>query len=167
MQKPAPIAGFYLFCIYMPDEKILNKIRHYCKYQERSQQEVRSKLISLKVYGKALEEIMSKLIEENFLNEERFAKMYAGGKFRMLKWGRVKIKKGLRAKKISDYCIRKAMHEITSEEYEKALTELIAASLKKYQSENKFEMKQKTAYFLIAKGYEPELVWKGLNRDNE
>lgn len=151
----------------MPDEKILNKMRHYCAYQERSQQEVRTKLITLKVYGKALEEIMSKLIEENFLNEERFAKAYAGGKFRMLQWGKVKIKNGLRAKKISDYCIRKAMDEITNDEYEKALNKLIKTCLKKYKAKNAFEMKQKTAHFLIAKGYEPQLVWHYLKHDNE
>ena len=100
---------------------ILNKLRHYCAYQERCHEEVRTKLLSLKVYGDGLEEIINQLISEDFLNEERFAKAYAGGKFRMKKWGRGKIIQGLKARKISDYCIKQGMSEIPEEDYQKFL----------------------------------------------
>jgi regulatory protein len=72
----------------MINDVIYNKLRHYCAYQERCHEEVRTKLLSLKIYGSDLEEIINKLIEDDFLNEERFAKAYAGGKFRIKKWGR-------------------------------------------------------------------------------
>nr|HPR30119.1 RecX family transcriptional regulator [Chitinophagales bacterium] len=98
------------------DATILNKLRHYCAYQERCHEEVRTKLLSLKVYGDRLEEVISQLVQEDFLNEERYAKAYAGGKFRMQKWGRERIRKELRFRKISEYCIRQAMEEIPEED---------------------------------------------------
>lgn len=143
---------------------ILNKLRHYCAYQERCHEEVRTKLLSLKVYGDALEEIINKLIEEDFLNEERFAKAYAGGKFRMKKWGRGKIIQGLKARKISDYCIKQGMTEIPEDDYQKTLQSLVKSTIKKYHSGNVFETKSKTASYLIGRGYESELVWDVIQR---
>lgn len=143
---------------------ILNKLRHYCAYQERCHEEVRTKLLSLKVYGDALEEIINKLIEEDFLNEERFAKAYAGGKFRMKKWGRGKIIQGLKARKISDYCIKQGMTEIPVDDYQKTLQSLVKSTIKKYHSGNVFETKSKTASYLIGRGYESELVWDVIQR---
>lgn len=143
---------------------ILNKLRHYCAYQERCHEEVRTKLLSLKVYGDALEEIINKLIEEDFLNEERFAKAYAGGKFRMKKWGRGKIIQGLKARKISDYCIKQGMTEIPDDDYHKTLQSLVKSTIKKYHTGNVFETKSKTANYLISRGYESELVWDAIQR---
>ena len=143
----------------MPSDYILNKLRHYCAYQERCHEEVRTKLLSLKIYGNDLEEVINKLIEDDFLNEERFAKAYAGGKFRMKKWGRLKIQNELKQRKISDYCIKKGMAEIEEEDYLKTLKQLVTASLKKYKSTNAFETRTKTARYLIFRGYESDLVW--------
>jgi regulatory protein len=144
---------------------ILNKLRHYCAYQERCHEEVRTKLLSLKVYGDGLEEIINHLISEDFLNEERFAKAYAGGKFRMKKWGRGKIIQGLKARKISDYCIKQGMIEIPEEDYQKTLQSLVKSAIKKYHSGNVFETKSKTAGYLIGRGYESELVWDAIQRN--
>ncbi len=146
----------------MPSDYILNKLRHYCAYQERCHEEVRTKLLSLKVYGNELEEVINKLIEDDFLNEERFAKAYAGGKFRMKKWGRLKIMNELKQRKISDYCIRKGMAEIDEDDYIKTLNQLTAATLKKYKSTNLFETKTKTGRYLISRGFESDLVWKAI-----
>jgi regulatory protein len=143
----------------MPSDYILNKLRHYCAYQERCHEEVRTKLLSLKIYGNELEEVINKLIEDDFLNEERFAKAYAGGKFRMKKWGRLKIQNELKQRKISDYCIKKGMAEIEEDDYLKTLKQLATASLKKYKSTNAFETKSKAARYLISRGYEGDLVW--------
>ena len=111
--------------IFTEKDRALSKLQKYCAYQERCHQEVRSKLIELKIYGDDLEEIIAELISDNFLNEERFAIAYAGGKFRMKKWGKVRIRIELKKRKISDYCIKKAMQEIDEEGYMEGLYKVI------------------------------------------
>ena len=86
----------------MNNDEAFSKLLKYCSYQERCHEEVRAKLISLKVYGNDLDNIITRLIEHNFLNEERFAKTYAGSKFRQMQWGKTKITYQLKFKKISD-----------------------------------------------------------------
>lgn len=140
---------------------VLNKLKHFCAYQERCHEEVRSKLLSLKVYGDDLEEVMQALIEEDFLNEERFAKAFAGGKFRMKKWGRQKILRELKLRKISDYCVRKAMEEIPESDYTDTLNTLVDQAMKKYTG-NGFVIRSRAAAYLIAKGYEQERVWDAI-----
>jgi len=146
------------------NDLIYNKLRHYCAYQERCHEEVRTKLLSLKIYGNNLEEIINKLIEDDFLNEERFAKAYAGGKFRIKKWGRGKIINELKKRKVSAYCINKAMLEIGQEDYLLTLNKLVSVTLKKYKTNNNFETKNKVTRYLISRGYESELVWDLVNK---
>lgn len=146
------------------NDVIFNKLCHYCAYQERCHEEVRTKILSYKIYGDDLEEIMHKLIEEDFLNEERFAIAYAGGKFRIKKWGRGKILNELKKRKISGYCIQKAMEEIDNDAYEKTLNTLLSASIKKYETKHVFETKNKVARYLISRGYESDLVWTLINK---
>lgn len=148
---------------YLSKEEALKKLQHYCAYQERSHQEVRTKLLSLGQRGEALEEIIVKLVEENFLNEERFAKAFARGKFRMKKWGRNKIKLTLKQKEISDYCIKEGMKEIDEKEYDKTLTDLVNKKLKSLTG-NKFIKSDKILKYLINKGYEPTLITEKLKR---
>lgn len=148
------------------NDLIYNKLRHYCAYQERCHEEVRTKLLSLKIYGDALDEIINKLIEDDFLNEERFAKAYAGGKFRIKKWGRGKIINELKKRKVSAYCINKAMLEIGEEDYLITLNKLVSVTLKKYKTNNDFETKNKVTRYLISRGYESELVWDLVNKKN-
>ena len=110
---------------YITKEEGLAKLQKFCAYQDRCHQEVRTKLITLGIYGDDLEEIIVELIADNFLNEERFARSYARGKFRMRRWGRVRILNELKFRKITDYCIRKAMTEIEEEDYLETLIEVL------------------------------------------
>src|SRR6187401_2447386 len=92
-------------------EKALQKIKHYCAYQERSHYEVKEKLYSFGLYKNEVELLLSQLVEENYLNEERYAIAFAGGKFRIKQWGRVKIKYELKQKQVSEYSIKKALKQ--------------------------------------------------------
>lgn len=140
------------------------KIKQYCAYQERCHAEVRDKLYSFGLNKIEVEEIISGLITENYLNEERFAIHYAGGKFRMKQWGKNKIKQSLKFKQVSDYCIRKALKEIDSKEYEKIFQKLAEQKLKTLKSEkNIFIKKRKLQDFLIQKGYESEKIREMVN----
>ena len=102
----------------------LKKLQKYCAYQDRCHQEVRSKLLDLGIYGDDLENVMVELIEENFLNEERFARSYARGKFRIKKWGKVRILRELKQRQISAYCIRKGMEKLKKKNTKKFLIKL-------------------------------------------
>src|SRR5690606_12644137 len=102
----------------------LQKIKHYCAYQERCHNEVKDKLYGFGLHKNEVEKIISTLIEENYLNEERFAIQFAGGHFRTKSWGRVKIKYELKLRQVSDYCIKKALQQIEEEEYLKTLGKL-------------------------------------------
>lgn len=141
-------------------EQAFQKLKHYCAYQERSHAEVKEKAWSLGLRKAEVEELTAKLIEEDCLNEERFARLFAGGKFRIKQWGRVKIKYELKQKRVSDYCISKAMKEIDETAYLDTLNRL---AKKKWNSVkgpgvNLFVKMAKTRNYLLQKGYEPELV---------
>ncbi len=140
-------------------QQALPKIKQYCAYQERCHQEVKEKLYSFGLYKKDVEQIISQLIEENYLNEERFAILYAGGKFRMKQWGKVKIKYALKQKQISEYSIKKALKEISETDYLKTLHKLAEQKLKTLKSEkNIFRKKRNLQDFLLQKGFERQLV---------
>ncbi len=141
------------------------KIKQYCAYQERCHAEVRDKLYSFGLNKIEVEEIISELITENYLNEERFAIHYAGGKFRMKQWGKNKIKQSLKFKQVSDYCIEKALKEIDNKEYEKTFLKLTELKLKALKSEkNIFIKKRKLQDFLLMKGYESEMIREVVNK---
>lgn len=135
------------------------KAGNYCAYQERTQQEVRDKLYALGLYRDEVEEVLSELITENFVNELRFAVSFAGGKFRLKKWGKRKIEYALQQKKISPYCIRKALGEISDEMYLQTLHQLMDQKRQSLKG-NDFEVKNKLGNFLIRKGFESEIVWR-------
>lgn len=139
-------------------EQALQKLRHYCAYQERSHSEVREKLYNLGVWKKDHDEIIATLIEENYLNEERFAIAFAGGKFRVKQWGRVKIRYELKQKQVSDYSIKKAFKEISEEDYFACLEKLAREKYAALKGEQYLVRKKKTIDYLLQKGYEPELV---------
>ena len=143
---------------YFNAAEALSRLQKYCAYSERCHSDVRGKLIELGVYGDKLELVISQLISVDFLNEQRYAEAYARGKFKMNRWGRKKILQGLKFKRISDYCIRKAMAQIDDEVYLETLTDLLT----KRQSNRPNEPLQKTANYLIQKGYESGLVWNTL-----
>jgi regulatory protein len=137
----------------------LERMKKYCAYQERSHSEVRTKLLELGVRGNDLENVMVKLIEEGFLNEERFAIAYGGGKFRMKNWGKKKIEQQLKAKGVSDYSIKQAVKGIDEGDYKKSLQQLLQKKAATVKDKNIFTRKQKLSNFLIGKGYEREMVW--------
>lgn len=140
-------------------EKALQKIGQFCAYQERNHKEVKEKLYSYGLYKDQVEELISKLIQENFLNEERYAIAYAGGKFRAKDWGKNKIKYGLKQHQVSDYCIKKALKTIDDDEYVKTLQKLYSAKEKTLKSEkNIFIKKRKIQQYLMQKGFEVSLI---------
>jgi regulatory protein len=147
----------------MTNEEAFAKLLKYCTYQERCHDEVRKKLLTLKVFGNDLEQIMSRLIEHDFLNEERFAKAYAGGKFRQMHWGKTKIIYQLKFRHVSDYCIKEAIKEIDDEDYLQCLHDEIEKRRK--QVNDAANPLQKIAQHIIGKGFEPDLVWKVLKLD--
>jgi regulatory protein len=138
----------------------LQKMQRYCAFQERCHSEVRQKLIEISVYGDTLEEIIAELIADNYLNEERFARAYARGKFRTKSWGRNRIKQELQMRRVSDYCIRKGMEEIDEEDYLATLEKVISKKLEELRGEDHFTAQQKTAQYAMRKGYESELIWR-------
>jgi len=144
---------------HLTPDQALQKLRQYCAYQERCHSEVKNKLYEYGLNRREVDEILSTLIEENYLNEERFAIQYAGGKFRMKQWGRVKIKYSLRQKQVSEYCIKKALASIPEADYERTLQKLFDEKLRSLRSEkNMFTRKRKMQDHLLQKGYEPALV---------
>ena len=146
-------------------EQSLPKIKQYCAYQERCHSEVRDKLYSFGLHKKEVEEIISTLINENYLNEERFAIHFAGGKFRMKQWGKIKIKQALKFKQVNDYCIRKALKEIDEKGYEWVFQKLAEQKLKTLKGEkNIFIKKRKLQDFLLQKGFESELVREAVKK---
>ena len=138
------------------------KIQRYCAYQERAHEEVRNKLFQLGVFGTDADEIITALILEGFLNEERFAKAFAGGKFRLKKWGKLKIENALEKKGISKNCIRYGLKEIDQEDYLDTLKKILEAKAEVLLEENLYVKRDKLSQYAILKGYEPELVWRFL-----
>ena len=139
-------------------------ILYYCKYQERCHWEVKNKLFELGCGKDQAEEHISRLIEQGVLNEERFAKAYAGGKFRMSHWGMEKIKQQLKFRKISDYCIKKGLAEIDPDDYEKILEKLTDKKLVELKSERNQLIKGRKAYkYLVQKGFERDMVIEIIN----
>ncbi len=146
-------------------EQAIPKIKQYCDYQERCHAEVREKLYSFGLYKNDVEPIISLLIDENYLNEERFAILYAGGKFRIKQWGKIKIKQALKFKQVSDYCIKKALKEIDDLSYEKTFQKLAEQKLKTIMGEkNIFVKKRKLQDYLLQKGYENSLIGEVVNK---
>lgn len=145
---------------YISRDEALMRMQRYCAYQERSHHEVRSKLLDLNIYGDDLEEIIAQLISDNFLNEERFARAYARGKFRMKQWGRRRIVQELKRHEVSDYSIRKAMEEIDNQDYIETLRDVIEKKSRTTAAASHFELQNKLAQYVISRGFEPELVWE-------
>lgn len=136
------------------------KASNFCAYQERSQKEVRNKLYSYGLYSNEVEDLLTELILDNFVNEERFAKAFIGGKFRMKKWGKQKILLAIRQHDISDYCCRKGLEEIDKEEYIAALESIIEKKATYSLEENTYLKRNKIAAYAISRGFESELVWE-------
>ncbi len=145
----------------------LEKARHWCALQERCHWETRTKFHSWNISEEETEFAISQLISEGFLNEERFARAFARGKFRIKHWGRIKIVSELKQKKISALCIRKGLEEIDDNEYLDTLRTLYAKRIKEVKERNPWTRKAKIYSFLAGKGYEPELIRELMRGDGE
>ncbi len=139
------------------------KLEQYCAYQERCHEEVIQKLKSLNMIPQAIDSIIGHLLEHNFLNEERFARSFARGKFRIKHWGRVRIVRELKARQISRYNIDAALKEINEEEYITAFNELVSKQWESIREGNILKKKKKIHDFLLRKGYESHLVYTKIN----
>ena len=155
---------FMQFKKYVTEEDALKKIKHYCAYQERCHSEVKEKLYSFGLYKQPVENILSKLIEDNYLNEERFAIAFAGGKFRMKHWGRKKIEYELRQKQVSTFCIKLALKAIDEKDYHSSLLKLATAKWNSVSDEVVYARVAKTYAYLLQKGYESSLIQQQLQQ---
>lgn len=136
------------------------KLMQFCAYRDRSQKEVEEKLMEMKMIPAAREQIIIQLMQEDFLNEERFARSFVRGKFRIKKWGRIKIKQELKARQISAPIIKLAFSEIDENEYLTTLEELSEKKLRLIKEPNKLKRKKKLVDYLLQKGYESGLVFE-------
>lgn len=144
--------------VYQLDEARV-KIQRYCAYQERAHSEVEDKLRSFGLTQLSIDTLIVELLQENFLNEERFARAYTSGKFRIKGWGRKKIKLGLKEKKVTPKCIELGLSEISDEEYLQGLRKLLQQKRRRTTAKNEFELKGKVAKYAISRGFESDLVW--------
>ena len=144
-------------------KQVYPKIANFCAYQERTHEEVRQRLAKFFVLPDDAEILITRLIEDKYLNEHRYAQTYVGGKFRIKKWGKNRILYELKRKNLSEYSIRSAMKEIKEADYKQTLQKLAQKKLEILLNNGESIspiLKKKLAAYLIQKGYEPELVWE-------
>lgn len=139
------------------------KLEHYCAYQERCHKEVRAKLYEMHMIPEAIDLIMVHLIQHNFLNEERFAKAFVRGKFRMKQWGKNRLLRELKFRDISKFSIDAGLKEIDEDDYEKTLETLIEKRMALVKEPNGYKKKKKIADYLLYRGWESYLVFEKLN----
>ena len=144
-------------------EEALSKLQNYCSYQERCHQEVRRKLVSMRMIPEAIDQIIVALLDHNFLNEERFAKAYVRGKFRIKKWGRRRLTLELKKKEIGIFNINQAISQINELDYLEVFNDLAESRLSFIKESNKLKKKKKLADYLLYRGWESHLVYQKVN----
>ena len=145
-------------------QQALQKARHYCAYQERSHTEVTEKLYGFGLRKIEVETLLSQLIEDDYLNEERFATQFAGGKFRMKQWGKVKIEYELKQKRVSPRNIKKALAQIDEEAYTKTLNDLLKKKWNSLKHEQYINRTVKTTNYMLQKGFERNEISSVINK---
>jgi regulatory protein len=138
-------------------------LENYCAYQERCHKEVIDKLEQMRMIPEAIDIIVVHLITHNFLNEERFAKAFAGGKFRIKKWGKNRIVRELKFRQISKYSIDSALKEIDPNDYVETLDALVKKRISQVNESNIYKKKKKVADYLFYRGWESHLVYDKIN----
>lgn len=144
-------------------QEALIKLQRYCAYQERCHQEVRNKLVKMRMIPEVIDQIIVALIEQNFLNEERFAKTYIRGKFRIKKWGRKRLTLELKKKGITKFNINQAMLQLSDSDYIETFNTLAETRLNCIKETNKLKKKKKLADYLLYRGWESHLVYEKVN----
>lgn len=137
----------------------IKKMEHYCAYQERCHKEVEDKLYTMKLIPEAKEKIILHLLDHNFINEERFAKAFARGKFTIKKWGKQRITQELKIRQISAYNIKSALNEISKADYLEAFHTLAEKKYKSISEHDKNKKRKKLADYLLYRGWETSLVY--------
>ena len=145
------------------DNSIKKKVEFYCAYQERCRMEVIQKLKKLKIYGDSIEEYITHLINNDFLNEKRFAESYVRGKFNNNDWGKKRIVRELESRNISQVNIENALTEINQEDYLKKVRVLSKKIINENNDKPKEKIKEKIYIRLEYKGWEKELIYEEIN----
>lgn len=136
-----------------------NTIKKFCAYQERSQKQVRDRLKKMGLIDDAVDLLISECIQENYLNEERFAKAFVRGKHNIKGWGRKRLELELKRQEVSEYCMRKAMQELEDDAYDDKLESLALKKWNESKGANAFAKGKKVVDFLLRRGYESDKVW--------
>jgi regulatory protein len=139
-------------------EQALQKLRHYCRYQERCIREVKEKMWLLGVKKTDHDDLIEKLIGDDYLNEERFAMDFVNGKHKIKQWGRVKIRYELKLKRVNELAIKKGLQQIEDDAYRKTLKTLAEKRYAELKNEQWLVRKKKTIDYLLLKGYEQALI---------
>ncbi|MEO1012582.1 MAG: regulatory protein RecX [Bacteroidota bacterium] len=135
------------------------KLERYCTYQERCHKEVVSKLNDMKMIPEVIDHIVVHLIQENYLNEERFARSFARGKFNMKSWGRNRIEAELKYRNISPYNIKAALQEVNDTDYHARLDVLAQKRVSELRDTDLQKKRKKLAGYLLYRGWESDLVY--------
>lgn len=145
-------------------EQALSRLQRYCTYQDRCHIEVERKLTEMRMIPQAKEQIIISLIEDDYLNEERFALAFVKGKFRIKKWGRIRLKAELKKRKISKYLIKSALEQISEKDYLFTFEELANRKANSIKANSILLKKKKLADYLIYRGWESSLVNDKVNQ---
>lgn len=149
---------------YTEYERAKTVLQAFCAYQDRCHQDARERLAELGVFGERAEQIIVDLIQDKFLDEERFARSFARGRFKMKKWGWQKIRLALKQKKISDYCLKKARTEIDDDEYWQVLcNELERRNEIEQKATHPYLRRRKLADYMFKRGFESKLIWAAMD----
>ena len=143
-------------------KEALERLRKYCAYQERSYKDVNDKMWDLKVPSEWRDDIIFGLIQEGFLNEERFARAYSRGKFNIKRWGRVKIIQGLKRHQVSPKCIQLGLSEIDEDDYLQVLSDTVELKSSKLKEKNQWKRKGAIYNFVTGRGFEGNLVTEAI-----
>ena len=150
-------------------EQALQKLRQYCAYQERAHQEVRTKAFGFGLRPAEVDQVLSSLIEDKYLNEERFATAFAGGKFRAKKWGRIRIAYELKQRRVGEYNIRKALQAIPEEDYLRTVEQVAAKKWKSIRGAGLTDLTRlsKTRAYLQQRGFESNIISLAIRKIRE
>ena len=146
-------------------KQFLVKAASFCAYQERSLKEARQRLREWELTEDEIEPIITELTIQNYLNEERFARAFARGKFRVKKWGRLKIRQEMKLRGLSNDLIQKGLTEIDGDEYAAVLQDLLIKKARTLKGEPT-ATKQKLVRFALSRGFESDIVWELLKMMN-
>ncbi len=145
-------------------KEVKSRIRFYCAKEDRCQQQVIDKLLDFGLNKVVSQEILLELIHEKYVDEERYARSFCSGKFKIKKWGRRKIIFELKKKRVSEVCIQKGLEEIDEAAYLYTLQQLLEKKKNLTKDTNQFILKKKMVDYVVRKGYESDLVWEAVDK---